>query len=144
MRISAKAEYALLAMMELVQAYGSRAVVSVEEIARKQHIPQKYLVHILIQLKKNGLIESRRGFKGGYVLARDPSAIALGSVIPAMEGPILALRTPSESGRPRGEGASFTFFWEQFRSQIEAVLDRISMKDIHEQITHRQSPMYYI
>lgn len=144
MRISAKAEYALLAMMELVQAYGNHEVVSVEEIARRQRIPQKYLVHILIQLKKNGLIESRRGFNGGYVLARDPARVTLGDVIRAMEGPVLALRTPAETSRHEGHGASFVFFWEAFRSQIESVLDRITMKDIHEQITHRRSPMYYI
>jgi len=140
-KISAKAEYALLAMMELVQSYGSRGVISVEEIAQKQGIPQKYLIHILIQLKKSGLIESRRGYSGGYVLAREPATITLGDVIRVMEGPILQLRSPDPGeGRPPG----FQFFWDGFRGRIEQTLDSISMLDVQEHIASGQSPMYYI
>lgn len=144
MRISARAEYALMAMMELVQAHSAQEVMCVEEIARRQSVPHKYLVHILIQLKKSGIIESRRGFRGGYVLAREPSEITLGSVIRAMEGPILALRTPDLASRNHAENAGFAFFWEGFRAQVESVVDRITMQDIHEQITQRQAPMYHI
>ena len=141
MKISAKAEYALLAMMELVQGYGARDVISVEEIANKQGIPQKYLVHILIQLKKSGLIDSRRGYAGGYVLARDPARVTLGDVIRVMEGPILQLRS-TEPDAARSPG--FQFFWDGFRDRIEHTLDSISMLDVQEHIASGQSPMYYI
>ena len=77
MRISAKAEYACVAMLELAANYGEPQPVRIKAIADAQGIPQRFLVQILLQLKTAGLVASVRGASGGYQLARPPETISL-------------------------------------------------------------------
>ena len=87
MRISAKSEYACLALIELARAASSGAPRRVREIAQAQEIPEQYLVQILLQLKSARLVHSNRGSDGGYVLARPAFEILVADVILAIEGP---------------------------------------------------------
>jgi Rrf2 family cysteine metabolism transcriptional repressor len=85
MRISAKAQYACLAVIELAQSRSEGAPRRVREIAKAQGIPAAYLIQILLRLKAAGLVQSARGPIGGYQLARSPSEISVGEVIDAIE-----------------------------------------------------------
>ncbi|MCE9583246.1 MAG: Rrf2 family transcriptional regulator [Planctomycetes bacterium] len=76
MKISAKAEYACLAMFELAKRHGGPRPTQIHLVAEAQAIPSQYLVQILIQLQRSGLVRSERGAKGGYRLAREPQDIS--------------------------------------------------------------------
>jgi|ERR1700683_1368969 Rrf2 family protein len=83
MRISAKGEYAAKAVLHLSLKYPE--VVTIHEVARR-HIPLKYLEHILLELKKAGLLVSRHGVRGGYTLARPPNGISIGEALRVVDG----------------------------------------------------------
>ena len=85
MRISAKAEYACVAMLELAANYGEPQPLPIKAIAEAQSIPQNFLVQILLQLKTAQLVVSVRGASGGYQLARPPEEITLADVINAID-----------------------------------------------------------
>ena len=87
MKISAKAEYACLAVLALARQNPDDPPVRIREISEAHGIPERYLVQILLQLKGAGLVTSTRGASGGYRLARPASAISLGQVLNAIEGP---------------------------------------------------------
>lgn len=85
--LAQKTRYALRALLYLAEAEAGRAV-QVGDIATTQHVPRKYLELILLDLKKGGLVNSRRGPGGGYVLARPPEQINFAEVVRLMDGPI--------------------------------------------------------
>ncbi len=86
MNISARAEYACLAVMQLAASYGTGVPVRVASIAAAHGIPSHFLVQILLQLKNAGLVASTRGAGGGYQLIRDPAEISLAGVLRVIEG----------------------------------------------------------
>jgi Rrf2 family protein len=94
--ISQKAKYAFKALVELACAPRGEAML-IEDIARKAQVPRKFLEHILLALKHHGVIASRRGRGGGYVLLKDPREISIGSVLRAIDGPIAPLGCLSRS-----------------------------------------------
>jgi Rrf2 family protein len=85
MRLSAKAQYACVAMVELACGSGERTPVHVKTIAESHGISQRFLVQILLQLKANGLVDSIRGASGGYQLAKPPADISLADIIHAID-----------------------------------------------------------
>ena len=87
MKVSRKGLYALAAMTMLARNYPGR-IAKVHEIALAERIPEKFLELILLDLKKAGMIESRRGAQGGYRLKRSPSKIPLGEIIRTVDGPL--------------------------------------------------------
>src|SRR5215510_10070674 len=105
MRVSAKAEYACIAMLELAANVNERQPVRVKAIAEAHGIPQRFLVQILLQLKTAGLVVSVRGASGGYQLARPPDTISLAQVINAIDAhtltPRSALTDEPEQHKPR-------------------------------------------
>ena len=86
MKLSAKTEYACLAMLQLAEDYDSGEPVQIRRIADEHGIPSRFLVQILLQLKGASLVASTRGAAGGYRLARPPREITLAEVIEVMEG----------------------------------------------------------
>jgi Rrf2 family protein len=88
--ISQKAKYAFKALFRLAEVPPGEAL-SIEEIARADAIPQKFLEHILLDLKRKGLVASRRGRAGGYMLIKQPHEMTIGSVLRAIDGPIAPL-----------------------------------------------------
>ena len=86
MRISAKAEYACLAIIELARSGGVGARRRVRDLSEAQGIPERYLIQILLQLKAAGIVQSVRGSVGGYQLSRDPAQISVAEVIAAIDG----------------------------------------------------------
>src|SRR5438034_3495092 len=85
MRISAKGEYAIKAVLDLSLRSGD-GLVPIQDIAVRQAIPQRYLEHVLLALKRAGLLGSKRGASGGYHLMRLPEEISVGDVLRAVEG----------------------------------------------------------
>src|SRR3954451_12369282 len=86
MKLSAKTEYACLAMLQMAQEYDSGELLQIRRIADEQGIPSRFLVQILLQLKGAGLVASTRGAAGGYRLTRPPQEISLADVIEAIDG----------------------------------------------------------
>ena len=85
MRISARGEYAIKAMLDLAMHRG-RPLVPIQEIATRQAIPQRYLEQVLLALKRSGLLTSKRGSTGGYHLSKAPEEVTVGAVLRAVEG----------------------------------------------------------
>ncbi len=125
MRISARCDYACRALLELALNWPNRGSLTIHAISEKQKIPTKYLVHILIQLKKMGLVESIRGKQGGYRLVKAPNRISLGEVIRQVGGPLL----PVVNSAIR-EQSAFTIIWSEVEGAMAKVLDRVTFEDI--------------
>lgn len=135
MKISAKAEYACLAVLALARHRLDDPPVRIREIAESHGIPERYLVQILLQLKGAGLVMSTRGAAGGYRLARPADEISLGEVLSAIDGP----------GDPRREATEpaarvLASVWEHVRAAERAVLDRTSIA----QLADRTSPHEWV
>jgi Rrf2 family protein len=86
MKITFKGDYALKALLDLSIHYGKPQ--SIDDIAKRQDIPAKFLEQIMLTLKKGGFVKSVRGKKGGYLLSRDPKNITMGQAIRYIEGPV--------------------------------------------------------
>ena len=101
MRVSTRGDYASRALLSLALHTESVAPTSVRDIAERTALPQPYLEQILLALKGAGLVRSKRGVGGGYVLARDPGEITLAEIVSAVDVPIVA----GDFGEPHKDGA---------------------------------------
>lgn len=130
MRISAKVDYALRAAAELAAVAG-RGPVKGEQIAQAQEIPLKFLENILLELRHAGVVQSQRGERGGYWLARAPEEISLAEVIRAVEGPLANVRgSRPESVAYAGAAASMREVWIAVRANLRAVLESVTLADV--------------
>lgn len=100
-RVSTRGDYACRALLSLALREGAAGPTSVRDIAERTGLPQPYLEQILLALKGAGLVKSKRGVGGGYVLAREPEQIKLSEIISAVDGPI----TLGDFGEPHQDGA---------------------------------------
>ncbi|HEY3143583.1 MAG TPA: Rrf2 family transcriptional regulator [Acidimicrobiales bacterium] len=101
MKVSTRGDYASRALLSLALHPDDPGPTSVRDIAERTGLPQPYLEQILLALKGAGLVRSKRGVGGGYVLARDPSTIHLSEIVSAVDGPI----TLGDFGQPHQDGA---------------------------------------
>ena len=126
MRLSAKADYALRASLELAAAGDGH--VKAEALARAQSIPLRFLEQILLDLKHAGLVASRRGAEGGYWLAKAPAEISLADVIRAVEGPLANVRgvRPEELDY-EGSATALRDVFVALRANIRAVLEDVTL-----------------
>ncbi|MFI5454938.1 MAG: RrF2 family transcriptional regulator [Isosphaerales bacterium] len=131
MKISAKAEYACLAVLALARQGADSSPLHIREISGAYGIPERYLVQILLQLKGAGLVASTRGASGGYRLARDASSISLSHVLTAVDGP--ETTRPHTSGMKRPTASLLASVWEDVRAAERAVLDRTTIAQLAEQ-----------
>ena len=129
MRLSAKADYAVRAAIELAGA--GEGPVKGEVVATAQDIPLKFLENILLDMKQAGLIRSRRGPVGGYWLAKPGAEIMVADVIRAVEGPLATVRgdRPEELDY-HGASGPLQDVWVALRANIRAVLEEVSLADI--------------
>jgi Rrf2 family protein len=125
MRISARCEYACRALLELALHWPREEPLQLHIISEKEDIPRKYLVQILIQLKRMGLVNSIRGKQGGYTIARPPHKITLGEVIREIGGPLLPLANVTTKN-----GSVFATIWNEVEEAMAKVLDKITFEDI--------------
>lgn len=128
MRVSAKVDYALRAMLELAAAGG---LVKGEQLATAQGIPQKFLETILIDLRHAELVTSRRGVEGGYALGRPAEEITLADVIRAVEGPIATVRgVRPDDIEYDGPATALASVWLELRTAMRSVLDETTLADV--------------
>ena len=129
MRISAKADYAIRAMVELA-AEGAGPVKG-ERIAQAQAIPIKFLENIMVDLRHGGLVRSQRGADGGYWLARPAGEINLAQVIRAVDGPLASVRgTRSEELAYDGSAEPLRDVWIAVRASLRGVLESVTLAHV--------------
>jgi Rrf2 family protein len=130
MRITAKADYAVRAALELAASQDGEPVKG-EKLAEAQEIPLQFLEHILLDLKHHELVKAKRGIRGGYWLARAPDEITLADVIRAVEGPLANIHdVPPEDTDYRGSAARLRDVWVAVRANLRAVLETVSLADV--------------
>jgi Rrf2 family protein len=129
MRTTAKVDYAVRAAVEL--AASGDAPVSAERIADAQAIPVNFLENILLDLRRAGIVESRRGAAGGYLLAKPASEIVVADVVRAVEGPLASVRGMSPDALDyNGSAAHLREVWVALRSAVRSVLEHVTLADI--------------
>jgi Rrf2 family protein len=129
MRITAKADYAVRAAVELAAA--GEGPTKGEAMAEAQGIPVRFLENILAELRHAGLVLSQRGAEGGYRLARPASEISIADVIRAVEGPLASVRSePAEELDYTGSAVPLQDVWLALRVNIRAVLEEVSLADV--------------
>ncbi|MEA2005124.1 MAG: Rrf2 family transcriptional regulator [Acidobacteriota bacterium] len=132
MRISRKGEYALRAMIDLSLNF-NKGSVQIHEISEKEKIPKKFLEHILLELKKAGLLQSKRGIGGGYWLIKPPEEITLAQVIRLIDGPLAPLGCVSEWAHiscPEEKNCGLQSVMLEVRNAIVKILEGITFADV--------------
>lgn len=135
MRISAKTDYAIRAAVEMAARVPDggdpRELVKAESLADAQSIPLRFLLTILSELRHAGIVESRRGQDGGYRLARGPAEITIADIIRAIDGPLANIAgIRPEALDLTGSAAPLREVWIVLRSNIRAVLERVTLADL--------------
>ena len=131
MRISAKADYAVRAAVEMAAA-GDQPVKG-ERIAEAQEIPLQFLEHILLELKHARLVRARRGARGGYWLAKPPEEITLASLIRAVEGPLANIQDQApEATKYGGNAEHLSEVWIAVRASLRRVLEHVTVADLRD------------
>ena len=136
MNISSRCEYACRAVVELSSRAQTGSPLTAVYIAEQRGIPEKYLVHILLQLKRSGIVKSIRGSQGGYLMGRSPDDITLLDIVRAIDGEVLDPLPVNDSAGRDLKGA-----WKEIATGIEEVLGRVTVREL---VTRAQSSMYYI
>lgn len=133
MRISTRGDYACRALLSLALRGAESGPTSVRDIADRTGLPQPYLEQILLALKGAGLVRSKRGVGGGYVLARPTNELRLSEIVSAVDGPI----TIGDFGQPHQDGACdhegqcvLLAIWDQASSHIRDHLSSYTLADI--------------
>lgn len=129
MHITARVDYAVRTLLELAAA--GEAPAKAENLARAQNIPHKFLEAVLGDLRRGGLVRSRRGPEGGYWLARPPEKISVADIIRTVEGPLASVR----GQRPKdvvytGPAERLRDVWIAVRVNLRAVLEEVTLADV--------------
>ena len=137
MLVSTKGRYALRMMLQLAETPDKP--VRIKEVASCQDISPKYLEQIMIVLKSSGFVDSMRGPRGGYTLARNPKEITVGSIIRAMEGnlSIDCVITGGESG-PRSADCKAHMLWNKIDAAVSDIIDKVTLQDMVEWIPEKR------
>jgi Rrf2 family iron-sulfur cluster assembly transcriptional regulator len=132
-KVSTRGDYASRALLSLALHDDGGTPTSVREIADRTGLPQPYLEQILLALKGAGIVRSKRGVGGGYVLAREPAQILLSQIISAVDGPIVA----GDFGQPHSDGACdhegqcvLLAIWASAGAHMRQYLDSFTLADI--------------
>ncbi|MGH3971563.1 MAG: Rrf2 family transcriptional regulator [Mycobacterium sp.] len=130
MRMSAKAEYAVRAMVQLATA-DSGTVVKTDDLAQAQGIPPQFLVDILTALRTDRLVRSHRGRDGGYELTRPGTQISIADVLRCIDGPLASVRDIGLGDLPySGPTAALTDVWRALRTSMRSVLEETTLADV--------------
>ncbi len=144
MKISAKTEYACVAMLELASRYGSGEPVRIRKIAERHDVPPRFLVQILLQLKAAGLVASTRGAAGGYHLVREPDSVSLGEVMEVIEGGASENGKPSSASPDSPAVKALMATWREVDRVEREMLRSVSFAQLLERARQQDGQMYYI
>jgi Rrf2 family protein len=139
MRVSARTEYACVAVLELAASYSSGQPVRIRSIAEAHGIPSRFLVQILIQLKGAGYVVSTRGASGGYRLAKPPEEVTVDEIVTVMEGPV---EPAPESSSAAVE--SLRELWQEVTAEEKRILSDVTFAELAAKLAHEARDMYYI
>jgi Rrf2 family protein len=130
MRMSAKAEYAVRAMVQLTTV-DDGVRVTTDDLASAQGIPPQFLVDILSDLRNDRLVRSHRGRDGGYELARAATEISIADVLRCIDGPLASVRDIGLGDLPySGPTAALTDVWRALRASMRSVLEQTTLADV--------------
>ncbi len=131
MKISAKTEYACIAVMELAKSQGSNEPVRIRNIAEQHQVPPRFLVQILLQLKGAGIVSSIRGAAGGYHLIPKPEDVTLGQVMNIIDGPVQTTkRLGGDQDPPSSAVQVLNHVWETAEKKRQDHLSSVSFADL--------------
>ena len=144
MKITYKGDYALKAILDLARHYSPEPV-TIHDIAKRIDAPVKFLEQVLLELKKGGFIESRRGKVGGYLLSRMPNKITVGEVIRFMDSPIEPISCVKHGYSGCGDlyKCAFRNIWQQVFKATSDIIDHITFEDLVRQIDSAQHVLAY-
>ncbi|MFM7540686.1 MAG: RrF2 family transcriptional regulator [Planctomycetota bacterium] len=143
MKLSAKAEYGCVALLELARANSTGQPVRIRSIAASQGIPERFLVQILLVLKSAGLVESTRGASGGYRLSREPAEITVLDVMEAVDGRSGPSRADSGAGG-HPVGRALVGIWREAEAREREFLSGITLLDVLARIESPDDSTYQI
>ena len=133
MKITYKGDYALKTVLDLALHY-NQGLVNIHDLAGRADIPVKFLEQILLDLKKGGFVESKRGINGGYFLARPPEEIKIGDVVRFIDGPIEPIPCASLKNTYKGCSdiykCAFRPIWQDVTAAISGIVDNVTFGDI--------------
>jgi Rrf2 family protein len=144
MKISAKTEYACIAMLELASRFGSGEPVRIRKIAERHDVPPRFLVQILLQLKGAGLVASTRGAAGGYHLVHTPETVSLGDVMEVIEGTNGQGKLTSSASPDSPAVKVLNAAWQGIAEMERKLLGDISFAELLERAREQDEQMYYI
>jgi Rrf2 family protein len=128
-RVSAKTDYAVRALLELTEAGGGP--IKGEQLSQAQQIPLKFLENILTDLRHAGIVRAQRGAEGGYWLAKPAGDVRLGDVIRAVDGPLASVRGEApEEVEYLGPAENLQTVWIALRASMRSVLDELTLADV--------------
>ena len=154
--LSKKTQYSLRALYALTRAHGGKPLL-IADMARQEAIPKKFLEQILLKLKAQGLVASKKGKGGGYAMARAPQSVTVGDVIRMIEGPLAPLPCASETAYRKCDECvddrycGTRLVMREVRDAVAGILDRTSLADVCRRVDDArteseqlESLMYYI
>ncbi len=139
MKVSTRVEYGMLALADIALYAENGASVSAPDIAERQNISQKYLEQILTHLKQAGLIQARKGLRGGYALARPADSIRLSEVLNALDNGILERMAPVQEGDGSLRGAVNFCLWEKMNNALNEFAESKTLADFTQECRNRMS-----
>jgi len=144
MRITYKGDYALKTTLDLATHYGNGPV-TINGLARRADIPIKFLEQILLDLKRGGFVQSRRGKVGGYLLAKPPAKIRLGEVVRFIDGPTnpISCLERGYKGCRDINTCAFRDIWQQVSESTSKIIDNITFEDLAKKIKKSGSKLVY-
>ena len=151
--LSKKSKYGLKAMLELAAVDAGQKPIQASELAERQRLPKKFLEAILLELTRHGLLQSKLGRGGGYVLARRPGDITIGEVIRVLEGPLALIPCVSKTAYRRCEECvdeskcGTRIMMRQVWDAMAGILDATTLASICDRVKEESSAeelMYHI
>ena len=144
MRVSAKTEYACIAMLELAAQQRSGEPVRIRQIAERHDVPPRFLVQILLQLKGAGLVSSVRGAAGGYQLIKPPQEISLGQVMEVIDGSSEDANQATSASPDSLAAQVLQEVWKDVTAMQTKMLGGITLADLLERARSQHEQMYHI
>ena len=141
--LSRKSKYGLKALLVLARETG-RGPVLISELAARDAIPKKFLEAILLELKRHGIVQSKKGKGGGYYLRRKPSTITFGEVIRVLEGPLAAVPCVSQTAYMKctecvdEATCGVRFAMKDVRDATARILDGTTLADVNRQLAQKR------
>ena len=144
MKITYRGDYALKAVLDLALHYGSE-LVTIHDMAKRIDAPVKFLEQVLLELKRGGFIESRRGKVGGFLLSRSPDKITIGQVIRFVEGPIEPIACVREGYAACRDVYKCVFkkIWQDVACATSDIIDNVTFADLSSQVSVTKRALEY-